>query len=100
VSHGGTDEWQGKGKRPGAAAYRRTGGLGVDEMQRWGSPFIGVSTGSGGTASTRPWSNSMSAHTWAQVPSMAAAAARLCGGNKRAVCLVAAGGDEVDECRC
>jgi hypothetical protein len=46
VSRGGTDERWGKGKAPDAVAYRWTGGLGIDEMQRWGSPLIGVNTGS------------------------------------------------------
>jgi hypothetical protein len=39
VSRGVTDERQGEGKTPGAAAYRWTGGVGVNEMQWWGVSF-------------------------------------------------------------
>jgi hypothetical protein len=51
-------------------------------------------------ASARPRSDSVSAHVWAQACSEAGAAARSRGGNTRAICTVATGGDEVDECRC
>jgi hypothetical protein len=51
-------------------------------------------------ASTRPRSDNMSMHAWTQARREAAVATRSRGGNTHAVCPVAAGGDEVDECRC